>query len=114
MRLVTSLRLFNMLFHPRLISLVEKISPSKTIHIALGELFPLTEEQLRTQWRELVKDTPLSESILNVRMIRAEQQCMVCFERYHPANKETACPNCMSAGAKILVGEEFYVETNRD
>ena len=103
-----------MLFHPRLISLIEKISPSKTIHIALGELFPLTEEQLRIQWKELVKDTLLSESILHVRMIPAEQQCMVCFEKYHPANKETACPTCMSTGAKILAGEEFYVETNRN
>jgi Zn finger protein HypA/HybF involved in hydrogenase expression len=100
-----------MSIHPRLISLIEKIPPSKTINIVLGELFPLTEEQLRVQWKELVKDTPLSESILYVRMIPAEQQCMVCFEIYHPANKETACPNCMSAGAKILAGEEFYVET---
>ncbi len=103
-----------MLFHPRLLSLVEKISPSKTIHIALGELVPLTEEQLRIQWNDLVKDTPLADSILNVRMIPAEQQCMVCFEKYHPVNKETACPICMSTGAKILAGEEFYIETNRN
>ena len=66
-----------MLFHPRLLSLVEKISPSKTIHIALGELVPLTEEQLRIQWNDLVKDTPLADSILNVRMIPAEQHCVL-------------------------------------
>jgi Zn finger protein HypA/HybF involved in hydrogenase expression len=103
-----------MLFHPRLISLVAQIPASKTVRIALGELFPLSEEELRVQWAELVKGTPLSESTLYIRMIPAEQQCMVCFEKYHPADQETACPNCMSAGAKILAGEEFYVETNRE
>jgi Zn finger protein HypA/HybF involved in hydrogenase expression len=103
-----------MIFHPRLISLVEQIPASKTIRIALGELFPLSEEELRMQWNELVKGTALSESTLHIRMIPAEQQCMVCFEKYHPLNQETACPHCMSAGAKILAGEEFYVETNRE
>ena len=103
-----------MVFNPRLISLIKQISPSKTIHLALGELVPLTEEQCRAQWNELVKGTLLAQSKLNIRMIPAEQQCMVCFEKYHPANQETACPHCMSRGAKILTGEEFFVETNRD
>ena len=101
-----------MSFHPRLLSLIERASPSKTIQIALGELFPLTEEQLRLQWRELVKDSPLAGSVLHIRMIPAEQQCMVCFQKYHPANRETACPHCKSMGAKILAGEELYIETN--
>jgi Zn finger protein HypA/HybF involved in hydrogenase expression len=41
----------------------------------------------------------------------AEQQCMVCFQKYHPLNKETSCPNCGSVGAKIIAGEEFYLES---
>ncbi len=102
-----------MFHHPRLVSLIEKTSPSPSIHIALGELFPLTEEQLRMQWYALVKDSPLADSTLYVRVIPAEQQCMVCFQKYHPANKETACPYCKSMGAKILTGEELFIETNR-
>jgi Zn finger protein HypA/HybF involved in hydrogenase expression len=35
---------------------------------------------------------------------------MVCFLKYHPGDKETACPQCKSVGAKILSGEEFYLE----
>ena len=99
-----------MSFHPRLLSLIEKISPSETISLALGELFPLTEEQLRMQWHELVKDSPLASSDLKIHIIPAEQQCMVCFQKYHPANRETACPYCKSMGAKILAGEELYME----
>jgi Zn finger protein HypA/HybF involved in hydrogenase expression len=36
---------------------------------------------------------------------------MVCFEKYHPLNGEISCPNCGSVGAKILAGEEFYLES---
>lgn len=100
--------------HPRLVSLIKQVSPSPTIQIALGELFPLTEEQLRSQWNELVKDSPLATSKLSIHIIPAEQQCMVCFQKYHPRNKETACPYCKSMGAKILTGEEFYIETNKE
>ena len=103
-----------MSYHPRLLSLIKQISPSPIIYIAMGELFPLTEEQLRLQWDDLVQNSPLAKSKLHIRLIPAEQQCMVCFQKYHPQNKETACPHCNSMGAKILTGEEFYVETNKE
>lgn len=99
-------------YHPRLIALIKQTPPSSTIHLALGELFPLAEEELRRQWRELTQNSPHANSTLHVRIIPAEQQCMVCFQKYHPVNKETACPHCKSMGAKILTGEELYVETN--
>ncbi len=101
-----------MSLHPRLISIVNQLSkkPARSVHIALGELFPLSEEQLHTQWLELIRGTSLTRAKLNIRHISAEQQCMVCFEKYHPINKETACPYCGSVGAKILAGEELYLE----
>ena len=100
-----------MSYHPRLLSLIKQISPSPIIHLALGELFPLNEEQLRLQWNKLVKGSPLADSELIIRIISAEQQCMVCFGKYHPTDKVTICPVCGSVGAKVLAGEELYVET---
>jgi len=47
---------------------------------------------------------------LIIRRVSAEQQCMTCFEKYHPARAEVSCPNCGSVGAKIISGEEFYLE----
>jgi Zn finger protein HypA/HybF involved in hydrogenase expression len=98
--------------HPHLISIFNDLlqSPAKSITIALGELVPLSEAGLRAQWGDLTKGTPLAQTILNVHWMRAEQQCMVCFQKYHPVNKETSCPHCESVGAKILAGEEFYLE----
>ena len=79
--------------------------------MAVGELFPLGEEQLRAQWSELTKHTSLAQSSLTIRRVPAEQQCMACFEKYHPARAEVSCPHCGSVGAKIIAGEEFYLES---
>jgi len=80
------------------------------IQIAVGELTEYDESQLIKQWKKLVTDTPLANKALNIHIIRARQQCMVCFLVYHPKQKETACPQCGSMGAKILAGEEFHLE----
>ena len=95
--------------HPRLLSIIDQLAskPVRSVTIALGELHPFNEEQLRAQWGA----SRLAATPLHVHVIRAEQQCMVCFGKYHPAQKETSCPICGSVGAKILAGEEFYLES---
>jgi Zn finger protein HypA/HybF involved in hydrogenase expression len=101
-----------MQIHPRLVVIYQQVihKPVKNISIALGELTSLDESNLRAQWHELVKNTALEKISLSIRIIPAEQQCMVCFLKYHPKQKETACPQCKSVGAKIISGEEFYLD----
>lgn len=101
-----------MQIHPRLVAIHQRVSqkPLQNISIAVGELVPFDESNLRAQWHELVKNTDLEKIKLNIRIIPAEQQCMVCFLKYHPVEKETACPQCKSVGAKIISGEEFYLD----
>jgi Zn finger protein HypA/HybF involved in hydrogenase expression len=99
---------------PRLSSIVDhllqQLNPANSVYIAVGELTPYTEEQLHAQWSMLVADTILAQAALVIRLVPAEQQCMVCFQKYHPLNKETSCPQCGSVGAKIIAGEEFYLD----
>jgi|GEM_PF-935365 len=99
--------------HPRLSSIFQQLlqqpSPPASVRVVVGELI-LPEDQLREQWNLLASQTPLEKTNLSIRIIRAEQQCMVCFFVYHPKEKETACPQCKSVGAKIIKGEEFYFE----
>lgn len=99
--------------NPRLISIVQSLlqqPPRKdSIQIAVGELTEFNEEQLCAQWNELVAQTPFAQIKLNIHIVCAEQQCMVCFLKYHPEQKETACPQCGSVGAKILAGDEFHL-----
>lgn len=80
------------------------------IHFAVGEMSKPGVDEIEQQWIELSKGTDLEQAQLFFRLITAETQCMACFKKYHPVNGIIHCPNCGSFGAKILSGEEFYVE----
>jgi Zn finger protein HypA/HybF involved in hydrogenase expression len=75
--------------------------------IAVGETILLSDEQIYAQWAE----SPLAQTRMTIRRVPAEQQCMACFEKYHPTRAEVSCPRCGSVGAKIIAGEEFYLES---
>jgi len=83
----------------------------RACHIALGELVELTPEAFRAEWVSLARGTPAEHATLHFRRLPAELQCMVCFQKYHPAHAVPACPYCGSVGAKVLSGEECFVES---
>jgi Zn finger protein HypA/HybF involved in hydrogenase expression len=89
-------------------------NPSKhaaIIHIALGEISELDPASLQTHWIEISKGTSAEHVQLHFRLIPAEVQCMACFQKYRPVNKKISCPYCGGVGAKILTGEEYYLES---
>jgi len=83
---------------------------AKRVRIAFGEMCELDQVAIQNHWDELTKGTSLEHAQLRFRLISAEVQCMACFKKYHPVNGVIHCANCGSFGAKILSGEEFYVE----
>ena len=85
----------------------------KSLHLALGEISELDQASIQNHWDELSKGTPAERAQLHFRFIEAEVQCMACFQKYHPVDGKIHCPYCGSYGAKILSGEEFYLEFNR-
>ncbi len=91
---------------------IQKTSTARVrrIGIALGEICELDQNAVQQYWHELSKGTPLERAQLDFRLITAEVQCMACFKKYHPVGGTIHCANCGSFGAKILSGEEFYVE----
>ena len=82
-----------------------------SLHIALGEISELDPTSIQTHWAELSQGTPAEQAQLHFRLIPAEVQCMACFQKYRPVNKKISCPYCGSVGAKILTGEECYLES---
>lgn len=82
----------------------------KSVQLILGEISELDSSRIEQHWRELSKGTPAEHAQLHFRLIRAEVQCMACFQKYHPVNGEIHCPSCGSYGAKILSGEEFDLD----
>ena len=80
------------------------------LKIAIGEIAELDRNLIQSQWREICQGTPAEQAQLYFRLITAEAQCMACFKTYQPEGGEIHCPHCGSFGAKILSGEEFYLE----
>ena len=85
--------------------------PVTDVNLVLGELSDLTDTTIRQHWNKLSKGTLAEQAKLHFRLIKAEVQCMTCFQKYHPLNKQIHCPYCGSYGAKILACEEFRLES---
>jgi hydrogenase nickel incorporation protein HypA/HybF len=82
----------------------------KSIQLAIGEISELDQSSIQKHWDELSAGTPAEQAQLHFRLIGAEVQCMACFEKYPPVAGKIHCPYCGSYGAKVLSGEEFYLE----
>lgn len=81
------------------------------LQLALGELSELNPVSIQNQWQAISKGTLAEQAQVHIRLISAEVQCMACFQKYHPADKKILCPYCGSFGAKILTGEDCYLES---
>ena len=105
--LLTQSILENALRHARELN----VNQITKLHLAIGEIAELDRDLIRSHWRELRKGTLAEQAQLHFRLITAEVQCMACFQKYHPEGGEIHCPHCGSYGAKIISGEEFYLES---
>jgi hydrogenase nickel incorporation protein HypA/HybF len=83
----------------------------KAVHLAMGEIAELDQNAVQGHWEELSKGTPAEQAQLHFRLIPARVQCMACFSEYDPIDGKIHCPYCGSYGAKVLRGEEFYLES---
>jgi hydrogenase nickel incorporation protein HypA/HybF len=83
----------------------------KYLQLAIGEISELDQNSIQQHWNELSQGTAAERAQLHFRSIRAEVQCMACFSKYYPVDGKIHCPYCGSYGAKVLSGEEFYLES---
>lgn len=81
------------------------------LHIVIGDLASMVDDSIQFYWEVIAKDTIAEHATLHFRRVPAELQCMTCFEKYHPTDGELVCPKCGGVGAKIIAGEEFFLES---
>jgi len=81
------------------------------LHLVLGEISSYAEDSIQFYWDEISRGTIAAGAKLHFRHLDAELQCMACFTKYHPSEGEILCPNCGSTGARIVAGEDFYLES---
>ena len=80
------------------------------LYLVVGEISTYSNESVQFYWDEISKGTIAEAAVLHFRPVAAEMQCMSCFTKYQPVDGEIVCPHCGGAGAKIVAGEEFYME----
>ena len=81
------------------------------LNIVMGELSSVVDDSVQFYWDLIAKDTIAEGAMLHFRRVPAEFQCLACLEKYHPADGELICPQCGGAGARIIAGEEFSLES---
>jgi hydrogenase nickel incorporation protein HypA/HybF len=80
------------------------------VYLVLGGISDYTAESVRSHWDRASRGTLAEGAVLHFRRVLAEVQCMSCFTKYHPNEGQLICPNCGGVGARIIAGEEFYME----
>jgi hydrogenase nickel incorporation protein HypA/HybF len=88
----------------------EKAARITRLYLVVGEISTYSDDSVQFYWDEISKGTIAEGAQLHFRHVDAAMQCMACSTSYHPDAGEILCPNCGSSGAKILAGEEFFME----
>ncbi|MBN1303502.1 MAG: hydrogenase maturation nickel metallochaperone HypA [Anaerolineales bacterium] len=81
------------------------------LYLVIGDLASVVDDSIQFYWDTISAGTAAEGATLHFKRIRAEMQCMECFEKYHPGKDDLLCPKCGSVGVKILAGEEFYLDS---
>jgi hydrogenase nickel incorporation protein HypA/HybF len=81
------------------------------LHIVIGDLASMVDDSIQFYWEIIAKGTIAEQATLHFRRLPAELQCNTCAEKYHPTDKELICPKCGGVGARIITGEEFFLES---
>jgi hydrogenase nickel incorporation protein HypA/HybF len=88
----------------------EKARRITNLYLVVGEISTYSDESVQFYWDQICKDTIAENAKLHFRHVPAELQCMSCFTKYQPKEGEIVCPNCGGTGAKVIAGEEFFME----
>jgi hydrogenase nickel incorporation protein HypA/HybF len=81
------------------------------LHIVIGDLASMVDDSIQFYWEIIAKGTIAEKAKLHFDRVPAELQCMTCSEKYHPSDRELACPTCNGVNTRIIAGEEFALES---
>ncbi len=81
------------------------------LHIVIGDLASMVDDSIQFYWDIIARDTIAEQATLHFRRVPAQLQCNTCLKTYSPTDRELICPKCGHVGAKIIAGEEFFLES---
>ncbi|HSR11663.1 MAG TPA: hydrogenase maturation nickel metallochaperone HypA [Thermodesulfobacteriota bacterium] len=81
------------------------------IHIVIGDLSGFVGESIKFYFEFLSKDTAAEGAELVFRKVPARFLCQSCGREFESNDGSWICPHCGAAGAEIVSGREFSMES---
>lgn len=79
----------------------------RTVGLRVGELAGVNGEALRFCLEALVRETELSETVMEIMPSPRRHRCRCCQETFAVTDYQCACPSCASAKTDCVGGEEL-------
>lgn len=81
------------------------------IHLVIGELSSIVDDSVQFYFDFLSQDSCARGAELSFRRIEATVECGFCEHAWSPKTGDWKCPECGAMGARVVRGNEFYVDS---
>ncbi|MBN1158186.1 MAG: hydrogenase maturation nickel metallochaperone HypA [Bacteroidales bacterium] len=85
---------------------VDQIS---SVEVEIGQAAGVVIEALEFAWESVVRDTPLQDAALTIKIIPVSVVCRTCGMNYSPRELLDLCPQCGDMNPEIIRGKELRV-----
>ena len=80
------------------------------LYVVVGQLSSFVDDSVQLYWDIIAEGTNAQGAKLHFQRAPAEMECTACRHRYRLSACPTACPRCGSEQARVISGDQFYLE----
>ena len=81
------------------------------LNLVIGQLASIVDDSVQFYWDMISEGTICAGAQLHFERRPATLKCLACDQSYVLDGALTDCPNCHSVRIKVMMGEEFFVES---
>ncbi len=81
------------------------------IHLVIGDLASIVDDSVQFYFDFMSEETCARGAELVFARIPTRLECRACGHAWTPASGDWACPNCAAMAARVVAGNEFYVDS---
>lgn len=81
------------------------------IHLVIGDLSSIVDDSVQFYFDFLSQETCAQGAALAFERIPVRVQCRACDHSWLPETADWTCPKCGKAQARVVAGNEFYVDS---
>ena len=81
------------------------------IHLVIGELSSIVDDSVQFYFDHLAQNTLAAGAELVFQRLAVTVRCAACEHTWQPSGADWTCPHCGQPRAKVIGGDEFYVDS---